>query len=246
MTSESAMRDAMIRRQKVRENERQSMSREQFLQNLNCRLKMLLIESPSHEKFSRVFELLNKTNQFNTNGVRWTPADVNNHFNDGGTIIAFEVQDKYTSYGLVGVILIRGNQIVQFVMSCRVLGLEIETSALKVLVERLRAWGTAGPITASIIETDANIVSRDVYDKAGFTNEGNGHYMLGNEALGTPGQHLTIYWDGEAEPQASANEVGHATEDAQDLPPKGLGTQGDALLEDRPKGLLSRLTGRAN
>lgn len=247
VTSESAMRDAMIRRQKVRENERQSMSREEFLQNLNCRLKMLHIENPNHEKFSRVFELLNKTNQFNTNGVRWTPADVHKHFNDGGTIIAFEVQDKYTSYGLVGVILVRGNEIVQFVMSCRVLGLEIETSALKVLVERMRAWGAEGPITASIIETDANIVSRDVYDKAGFTNEGNGHYILGTAPLGMPGQHLIIHWDGEAEPQANTNELAHATDDGQDLLPEGHDSQdGDALLEDRPKGLLARLTGRTN
>lgn len=194
VTAEAATRDAMIRRQKVRESDRGSMSREEFLQNLNCKLTMLEINDVKHEQFSRVMELLNKTNQFNTNGVRWTTAQIAEHFKQGGRIFTFNVEDKYTTYGLVGIILMRNGEIVQFVMSCRVLGLEIETSALKTLVQRVRNEGYLGEITTSVVETDANMACRDVYSRAGFVKEGDERFVLRQQSLGEPSGHLHIIW----------------------------------------------------
>ena len=38
---------------------------------------------------------------------------------EGHLFFAFEVEDKFTSYGLVGVAIVDGSSIEQFVMSCR-------------------------------------------------------------------------------------------------------------------------------
>lgn len=200
VTTESVMRDAMIRRQKVREADRQQMSREEFLQNLHCKVELEEIDSPDHEQFPRIYELLNKTNQFNTIGRRWKMRELRDRYKVGARVIAFRVEDKYTSYGLVGLIIVQGGKILHFVMSCRVLGLEIESSVLKMVVEHMRAGGRLGPIAATIVETDANMVCRDVYARAGFADEGMGRFVVRGTSLGKPSPHLDIRWKEPVEP----------------------------------------------
>ena len=74
--------------------------------------------------------MLNRTNQFSTSGHRWTMRDCVTHFRGGGVFHVFEVQDRFTRYGLVGVIAVAANMIAQFVMSCRVAGLDVKTASL--------------------------------------------------------------------------------------------------------------------
>jgi FkbH-like protein len=142
-TKETLAREAMVRRQKVREANRKALSRDDFLAGVNCHVKLKRIRDSRHSDHPRVFELLNKTKQFNTNGKRWAPMEVDTFFNDGGFVIAFTVEDKYTAYGLVGVLLVKGSNIVQFVMSCRVLGLDVEIGVLRHVMRALKAEGVA-------------------------------------------------------------------------------------------------------
>ena len=44
-------------------------------------------------------------------------------------MFAFSVTDRFTDYGTVGVVFIKEYEIMQYVMSCRVLGMEIEMAA---------------------------------------------------------------------------------------------------------------------
>jgi FkbH-like protein len=182
VTDESTRREDMIRTQIFREEERKTLSRDEFLASLNCRVAFVEVRDAGQPEFSRVVELVNKTNQFNTTGKRWTAQEILNFCETGGAVLAFRVTDRFTEYGLVGVLFWRNGEIVQFVMSCRVLGLDVELFALAHAVTRMRP----GAVNATLVETPDNGPCRDVFTRAGFAAAGEGRFVLEGEAI-TPG-----------------------------------------------------------
>lgn len=177
LTEEAGRRTEMVQAQVEREQARKKLTREEFLATVSVKLHLFEIAGQSDGKYARAFELLNKTNQFNTTGRRWTHEEIANAWQHGTRIFAFEVEDRYTKYGLVGVLLLSGNTFVQFVMSCRVLGLGIEAAVLSDLSAVLRDDGFA-EMTASIVETKSNIVSRDAWQKSGFNETSPGMWSI--------------------------------------------------------------------
>jgi FkbH-like protein len=180
ITDESARRTALMKAQALREEERQVMSREEFLISLSVQLRLKSVTSASDPHFPRVFELLNKTNQFNTTGRRWSQAELLQAMSNGSRLLAFFVEDKFTDYGLVGILLITGNHVDQYVMSCRVLGMEVEIAALALVLTDMQHGGAA-VVTADLIETDANFPVRDLYKRSGFEPEGDGKWRTHDE-----------------------------------------------------------------
>jgi FkbH-like protein len=194
LTRESMGREQMMRQQIEREAQRESLSREEFLQQLRCKVQLHRIASVEHAHYPRSFELLNKTNQFNTTGIRWSPAQMTAFLQGGGCIYAFHVEDRYTQYGLTGVILFKDGRFEQFAMSCRVLGLEVETSVIHAIVQREAARHQA--LTARVLSTDANMVCRDVYVRCGFVAaEPAGEFTRPPQAAGEVAAHLTLTFD---------------------------------------------------
>jgi FkbH-like protein len=167
VTAESARRTEMIRAQIGREATRRALPRDEFLRSLEVQVDLYQVEGPDDPRWPRTFELLNKTNQFNTTGKRWTQAEMTAALSDGLTVYAFEVADKFTRYGLVGVLLVEELVFQQFVMSCRVLGLEAELAVIATLADHL-----GGAVMARLVETDANMPCRDVWVRAGFSRVG--------------------------------------------------------------------------
>ena len=98
--------------------------------------------------------------------------------------------DKYTDYGLVGVVIVCDNRIEQWVMSCRVLGYEIEDAVMATIVRSLRAKGI-GAIAGRLVETDVNFPCRNLFSKCGFTEHGQNWLLLGGHDIAVPG-HVTI------------------------------------------------------
>jgi FkbH-like protein len=163
-STESASRELSIRQLQVRESERGTLSREEFLASLGCCVAIGVVPGESHPDFARSLELLNKTNQFNTTGVRWTSPQLVQFLVLGGEILVFRARDKYADYGLVGVVLFRFGLFAQVAMSCRVLGLDIETSVIHDIMRH-----RAGPVfCARVFETEANMVCRDLFARCGF------------------------------------------------------------------------------
>jgi FkbH-like protein len=167
LSQESSRPETMIRKQIDREKERVGLSREDFLMGLNCKVRLTDVNGDEGPNFRRAFELLNRTNQFNTTGRRWTNSDVRAFFGQGGRMFAFNVVDKFTDYGLVGVIVILDSKIEQFVMSCRILGLEIEKAVLSVVIGMHRD-SKVHPLIAKACSTKDNMVCRDLYPSCGF------------------------------------------------------------------------------
>jgi FkbH-like protein len=187
VTDESARRTEMVQAQVAREQSRKRMTREEFLASLDVRLTLKEFSSCDDAQFPRAFELLNKTNQFNTNGKRWTVEEIADAVAQGIRLFAFEVQDKFTSYGLVGVFIVRESTILQYVMSCRVLGLDVELAAVREVVLRL-----GGNASACIEETQSNIVSRDVWKKSGFVLASDGKWYVDRESVAAHPDHITL------------------------------------------------------
>jgi FkbH-like protein len=167
VTDESARRSEMIKAQVVRENARKTLSREDFLKTLDLEVSFSTVVAASDLNFPRALELLNKTNQFNTTGKRWSGEEIGLALQDGLKIICFHVSDRFTEYGLVGVVLLKDCSIIQYVMSCRVLGLDVEKAALA-FVSRLVIQASGKRLEALLIETAANFPCRNLYRDSGF------------------------------------------------------------------------------
>ena len=194
LTDESIRREAMVRQQIGRERERVTLSREGFLNSLESELRFVEVASPDQAEFLRCFELLNKTNQFNTTGRRWSMEEVAAHLAEGKRIFCFSVKDRFTEYGIVGVALTGADEIVQFVMSCRVLGMDVELAAIGALVRAMRTASPGTGIAGRIVETESNRPCRDLFQRCGFAPQEAepGLFQLGERAEPVPAPHIAL------------------------------------------------------
>jgi hypothetical protein len=95
---------------------------------------------------------------------------------DGMGFCRLLVEDRFTAYGLVGVVIVSGQVIEQFVMSCRGLGLSADLVAGLCYQDNqrriVRQRASSGSIAATFVRTDANLVRRDIFRRAGFSECG--------------------------------------------------------------------------
>jgi FkbH-like protein len=131
---------------------------------------------------ARVTQLINKTNQFNTTTIRRTEAEVAALAEDPrGLALQFRLVDKFGDNGIVSVMLLepRGDalELVNWVMSCRVFGRQLEDEALNILVEAARARG-ASAIHAALVPTPKNGVIAELFPRLGFAPAGEGRWTL--------------------------------------------------------------------
>ncbi|MDE2517381.1 MAG: HAD-IIIC family phosphatase [Rhodospirillales bacterium] len=194
ITEEAAARTAMVQSQIRREDARATMRPEAFLARVAPVVTLFAITDATHPRFARMVELLNRTNQFNTTGERRSAAEIAAFLADGGRICAFEVRDTFTRYGLVGLVLLRGAVIEQWVMSCRVLGLGVEAAVGAALIAAVRRLHP-GPIVARLRHTGANFPCRGLYTGLGFLARGD-LWVLPETARPVMPAHVRIEEDG--------------------------------------------------
>ncbi|MGC1303140.1 MAG: HAD-IIIC family phosphatase [Caulobacteraceae bacterium] len=170
ISSESANRTELVRAKIERDHQRETLSREDWLKSLDIQQTFSVVTSTSHTNFERAFELINKTNQFNTNGRRWTAAELGVLFKQKGFLLTSNLSDKSVDNGLTGVVIVQGTEIVQAVLSCRVFNLGAEAGMLHEAVRLILQKHDAA--VGRITETGRNFVCHDIYDKLGFRREG--------------------------------------------------------------------------
>ena len=90
----------------------------------------------------RIVQLTQKTNQFNLTVMRQTKSDILKKLQCNKFLIfAFSLKDKFGEYGTVGLAQINLKKdhalIENFLMSCRVMGREVERKFLKEITENL-------------------------------------------------------------------------------------------------------------
>jgi predicted enzyme involved in methoxymalonyl-ACP biosynthesis len=87
--------------------------------------------------------------------------------------------------------LIVGDTIEQFVMSCRVFGKEIEKAGVTIACKAIASSG-AGAIRGKIKATDKKLLSMTVYADNGFLYAGDGVWTLAEKRDVEVPEHITV------------------------------------------------------
>ena len=131
------------------------------------------VESPNEANFERIVQLMNKTNQMNLRTRRMTDAEVREWLNDEAhQLKAFRVSDRFGDSGLTGILSFEKNgkqvQITDFILSCRVMGRQVEETMLAVATEEASRMG-AEIMEAEYLKTPKNKPCLDFWKRSGFT-----------------------------------------------------------------------------
>lgn len=171
ISNESKERTALIRAKIERDSLSKVMTRAEWLHSLHLQEDLALIKDVSHVNYPRAFELLNKTNQFNTTGKRWSQDEIDGFFGEQGVMLVCSLKDRSSDNGLVGLALIQPGKIRQVVLSCRVFGLGAEM-VLGSFATKI-ALHAGKPVEAEFLDTGNNKTCHDYFDRMGYGNDGN-------------------------------------------------------------------------
>ncbi len=174
LTSESTNRTRMMKAQLAKvAAQKTATSEKEFLTSLGIGIRVARLRPG--ESLGRVVELMQRTNQFNTTLHRASASEIEQTMRrpDSG-LFTLEVSDRFGAYGVVGVCLLSGNEVVSFVMSCRVIGVK---PAVPFLCTALVAHG-AKTYHGRIVEGPRNQPCRSLFAEAGFSEGPDGTWSL--------------------------------------------------------------------
>lgn len=137
-----------------------------------CNLRLDIFTPAEEEDILRCFELVNRTNQLNMSGLKYTKEQFNAMLGkDGVTNFAFSCQDNFGSYGIVGFgqYKIENDTVIftEFAMSCRVAGKYVESALFSRILEN--AGCNKGIFSVNI--TKKNALLRNTLSDIGFITE---------------------------------------------------------------------------
>ena len=133
VTEEDLKRNSMYKAEKERKEEQVKFSSlNDFLQSLNIKVSIRPLEE---EDMERAVQLTLRTNQFNLNGIHKSYEEIAKCIGEPGCINwIIEVKDRFGDYGIAGLVLARKSQttlvVETFLLSCRVLGRNVEEAVL--------------------------------------------------------------------------------------------------------------------
>ena len=122
----------------------------EFLEELSM---VLTIRQRPQEDCQRALQLINKTNQFNLNGVRLDMAQLESHMNAGCNLYTATLEDRTGNHGeIIACLIDSQGKILHWVMSCRIFQRKVEHAFVSWLAI---AWKDT-PLTFSFVETERN------------------------------------------------------------------------------------------
>jgi len=157
-------------------SERQRSSLKRNVSSLDEWLKSLKIKVTVEElntaNLQRTAQLLNKTNQMNLTTRRMTESELVSWVKQNGhKLWTFCVSDKFGDSGLTGIISIevenKKGRIVDFVLSCRVMGQKVEETMLYTAINYSQSLGLE-EIHAEYIPTAKNKPCLEFFKRSGF------------------------------------------------------------------------------
>jgi len=126
--------------------------------------------------FQRIVQLINKTNQFNLTTKRYTDADVEAVMKDERSVgIQMRLLDRFGDNGIIGILIGRlngdGDMMLDiWLMSCRVLGRQVEEATLNVIAGVAQSMG-AKKLVGLYKPSAKNGMVAEHYRKLGFDVE---------------------------------------------------------------------------
>ena len=121
----------------------------------------------------RIYELINRTNQWNVQGSRCSFQDVKEwHASDEYRIYSARVKDKFGDMGLISVCVAEFKadalEVQIFVLSCRVFGFGVETMLLRELEKDSKERFGEVKVRGYFVPTANNAPSKDFFSRHGY------------------------------------------------------------------------------
>ena len=168
-TVEDKSKTKMYKEQKQREDQKSKFS------SLNDFLISLKLKIIKHEKslIPRLSQMARKTNHFNLTTKRYSETEIENFIKSKNSdVYAFSVEDKFGSSGVTGLTILsnKQNQKIQidsFLMSCRIIGRNIEYVFIDYIIEQLKIDGFTS-LTSKFIPTIKNKQVLNFFDNCNF------------------------------------------------------------------------------
>lgn len=160
---------------------------------LSLEIKTLLCRV-APEQYERTVQLMNKTNQFNTNTLRMDMPEFLRYLDgENNEVFVANVSDRYGDSGLVAVVVTKREDdtlhIENMLMSCRVMGRQIENTIIHA-VACAEAKNGIRRIKASYVPTAKNKPVERLWDSMGFKliseHDGIKEYEAEPESIKTP------------------------------------------------------------
>jgi FkbH-like protein len=161
----------------------QAGSLDEWLKSLGIKVT---VESLSPANLRRAAQLLNKTNQLNLSTRRMTEQELDSWAKTPGRgIWVFRVVDRFGDAGLTGLASLEKQgdtaHIVDFLLSCRVIGRKVEEAMVAWLVRQARELGTP-EVRAEYRPTPKNPPCLEFWQRSGFECRGSHLFSLRTEA----------------------------------------------------------------
>ena len=196
-TAEDRQRGEMYQQQARRSAlSRSALSLETYLASLEMKAEIKPIDDTT---FPRVLELIGKTNQCNLTTRRYGAQELRSLVEDEHTgVFHLRLFDRFGDNGLVGVVIVRETgssaDIDSLLLSCRVIGRNVETALLAFVVEWARERSLVA-VEGTFAPTAKNAPVADLYPRHGFAPHERGedgttrwHLDLGTTTVGWPAE----------------------------------------------------------
>lgn len=174
ITQEDQQRGKMYAEQRKRTDLGKSSSNLQdFLKQLDLRVS---IKNANDFTIPRISQLTLKTNQFNLTTKRYQESDIKKFSQDPNYLVGCaQVEDKFGDNGITGAFIVDKKNpkewyLDTFLLSCRVMGREVEKGILNYIINKAKESG-AQQIRANFIPTQKNKPIEDFLPNCGFKKE---------------------------------------------------------------------------
>lgn len=154
---------------------RESFKKETNIQSYLKSLQMQLIWKEFDDNgVDRIVQLINKTNQFNLTTHRYTKANILYMMeNPAYLTFQFRLIDCFGDNGMIAVVIghYQNNNLVIdiWLMSCRVLGRQVEIAVMNIIAQEAKKLGIY-QLIGNYYPTKKNAIVKDHYEKLGFIN----------------------------------------------------------------------------
>lgn len=170
LTDEDKNKTRQYQEEKQRKAERENaVSYEDYLRSLDTKIRLAEVGPKTRE---RAVQLMNKTNQFNTCTLRMDELELEEYLRENqGHLVMAEVTDKYGNSGWVSEFLYHREAdtavVDNFLMSCRVMGRQVEDAILNAILGKFREEGIT-KVLAFYKKSAKNKSVEDLWDRMGF------------------------------------------------------------------------------
>jgi FkbH-like protein len=158
--------------------ENKSNQYELFMINSAFKLDIM---TANKDHVSRIYELIQRTNQMNATLKRTELYNLNNYIMDEKYIIyVINLNDRYGDYGCIGTVILKEInkdiiEINEFIFSCRAMGKNVEDTVLLKIIKEMKLKNYR-KIQIKIFETEKNKVFLKIFQKFDFILEKDNNY----------------------------------------------------------------------